>query len=40
MMIAIQFIPGLMFGVEYLWEDGVIVFDIGIFRVMIGMEPD
>jgi len=36
MGIIISFIPGLMFGVEYLWEEGIVVLDIGIIRLMIG----
>ncbi len=36
MGIVITFISGVMFGVEYLWEESILVVDVGIFRFMIG----
>jgi len=36
MGIVITFISGVMFGVEYLWEENILVVDVGIFRFMIG----
>jgi len=36
MFLQLDFISGLMFGVEYLWDDGILVIDLGIVRVYIG----
>ena len=35
MMIGFSFISGFMFGIEYLFEDGVLVIDLGIIRCAI-----
>ena len=40
MGIAISFIPGLMFGIEFLLEEGLVFIDLGILRFMIGMIND
>jgi hypothetical protein len=34
--IVISLIPGLMFGIEFLWDEGILVLDVGIIRFMIG----
>lgn len=34
-MIFFTFIPGLMFGAEWQYDDGFIVFDLGIIRILI-----
>lgn len=33
------FISGLMFGVEYLWDNKILVLDLGIFRIYTGIVP-
>ncbi len=35
MMIGFSFISGFMIGIEYLFEDGVLVIDLGIVRCAI-----
>jgi len=40
MRIVISFIPGLMFGIEYLWDEGILVLDVGILRFMFGSIND
>ena len=35
MMFIFQLIPGFMVGIEFLWDDGGVVLDLGILRVMI-----
>lgn len=39
MYIVLDFISGLMFGLEYLWDDQALVIDIGIVRLYIGKVP-
>lgn len=34
MHIIIQLIPGFMVGIEFLWDEGCLVIDLGIVRVM------
>ena len=36
MFLQVNFISGLMFGIEYLWDDNILVIDLGIVRVYIG----
>ena len=36
MFIQVDFISGLMFGVEYLFDDSILVLDLGIIRVYFG----
>jgi len=36
MFLQVDFISGLMFGLEYLWNDNILVIDLGIFRIYIG----
>jgi hypothetical protein len=33
-MIALSFISGVMVGLEFVWEDSLVVVDLGIFRIM------
>lgn len=33
-MLVVQLIPGVMFGVEWVYEIGIFVVDLGIFRVI------
>lgn len=35
MMFILRLIPGCMVGIEFLWDDDVIVFDLLILRVMV-----
>ncbi len=37
MYIGISFIRGVMLGFEFLWEDKVLVVDLGIVRVLFGL---
>lgn len=37
MYIGISFISGVMLGFEFLWEDKVLVVDLGIVRVLFGL---
>lgn len=41
MMFILQFIPGCMVGIEFLFEDDMVVLDLAIIRVMIfyGKQP-
>jgi len=36
MFISANIIGGLMFGIEFLWGQNIMVVDIGIFRIYIG----
>lgn len=36
MFLQLDFISGLMFGIEYLWNDKILVIDLGIVRLYIG----
>lgn len=40
MFLHVAWISGLMFGIEMLWDDSVLVFDLGIIRVFIGKVPE
>lgn len=33
MIIQLSFISGVMFGVEFIWEEGVMVLDLGVIRL-------
>lgn len=35
MWIVVSFIPGFMVGIEYLWEEHLLVIDLAIIRIMI-----
>lgn len=39
MAIVLEFIPGFMVGVEYLWDDKVFVMDLGILRIYLVFNP-
>lgn len=39
MFLHIDVISGLMFGIEYLLDDGVLVVDLAILRIYIGKIP-
>lgn len=39
MFVAATWVSGLMFGVEYLWEESIVVLDLGIVRLYIGKAP-
>ena len=39
MFISLEFISGVMIGIEYLWEDKVLIIDLAILRVFIGQVP-
>ena len=39
MFVTLDFISGMMIGIEYLWEDKVLVIDLAILRVFIGQVP-
>jgi len=34
MFIVFSFIPGFMLGIEFLWDEGCLVIDLGIVRMM------
>lgn len=36
MFLQVDLISGLMFGLEFLWKDSIMVIDLGIFRIYIG----
>ena len=35
MLVLLQWIPGFMVGIEFVTEEAMIVFDLGILRVML-----
>jgi len=39
MYLQLHVISGLMFGVEFLWNDSIVVVDIGVIRMYIGIVP-
>ena len=39
MFVKFDFISGVMVGLEYLWDNKILVIDIGIVRVYIGVIP-
>ena len=40
MFLKITWISGLMLGIEILWDNSIVVFDIGIIRIYIGKVPE
>ena len=39
MFIKVDFISGVMIGLEFLWRENIVVFDLGIVRVFLGKIP-
>ena len=39
MFVKADFISGFMIGLEFLWRENIIVFDLGIVRVFLGKIP-
>ena len=37
MYIGMSFIGGIMLGIEVLWDEGAVVIDLGIIRLVIGI---
>ena len=40
MFLHVEMISGLMVGIEVLWDESVLVIDLGIIRVFIGKVPE
>lgn len=40
MIVNISWISGVMIGLELLWEEKVLVVDLGIIRLMFGIMPN
>lgn len=39
MFVHTQLINGLMLGIEFLWDEGIVVIDLGIIRIYTGKVP-
>ena len=40
MFITATFISGLMLGIEFLWDEKILVVDLGIVRIYTGVVPE
>lgn len=40
MFITATFISGLMLGIEFLWDEKILVVDLGIVRIYTGIVPE